>query len=152
MLLASVSTSTITSILGAVVVVGSALVFPWLQKKGVAVFKPRHSTLVVPGTRQEWLQRSCDALAATRSFSIVAVSDYDFELKAKFRRLVVWADLTANFISADSGPTRIDVTISVLPNLLTLVTGAEQRVLARFTRAIRGESVPQSDRVETSSR
>jgi hypothetical protein len=152
MLFASVSTSTITSILGAAVVVGSALVFPWLQKRGVAVFKPRHSTLMVPGTREEWLQRSCDALGATRNFSIVGASDYDFELKAKFRRLVVWAELTVNFVSADSGSTRIDVTISVLPNLLTLVTGAEQRVLARFTRAIRGGGLPESGRAKTSRR
>ena len=61
-MLLGTSFSTITSICGAVIVIGTAILFTWAQKKGVAVFQPRETTRVVPGTREEWLQRSCDAL------------------------------------------------------------------------------------------
>ena len=66
-------TSTITGIIAAAVLIGSAFLFPWLQKKGIVTFGPRSYTLIVPGTREEFLQRSCDALDAARHFSIVEV-------------------------------------------------------------------------------
>jgi hypothetical protein len=67
-------TSTIMGIIAAAVLVGSAFLFPWLQGKGIVTFGPRSYTLIVPGTREELLQRSCDALDAARHFSIAEVS------------------------------------------------------------------------------
>ena len=135
-MLLGVAFSTITSILGAVLVIASAILFPWAQKNGVALFRPREATRVVPGTRETWLQRSCDALGAARRFSIVSVSEYEFEVKAKYRRPPVWADLTVSLLPEGTDSTRINMSVSVLPNLLTLVTRADRRVLARFTKAL----------------
>jgi hypothetical protein len=132
-------TSTITGIIAAVVLIGSAFLFPWLQKKGIVTFAPRSYTLVAPGTREELLQRSCDALDAARHFSIVEVSDRDFEVKARYRVPPVWADLTVSLLQQDTGSTAIRATISVLPNLFTVVTVPERRIFARFTRAMREE-------------
>jgi hypothetical protein len=137
-MLIAVTFSQITSIGGAVLVIGTAILFPWLRKKGVAsaLFGPRDTSLVVPGTREEWLQRSCEAMDAARRFSIVDVSERDFELKAKYRVPPVWADLTFSFLQEGRDSTRINTSISVLPNLFTLITRPERRVLARFTRAL----------------
>jgi len=77
--------STITGIIAIAVLISSAFLFPWLQKKGIVTFGPRSYTLVAPGTREELLQRSCDALDAARRFSIAEVSDRDFEVKARYR-------------------------------------------------------------------
>jgi len=126
-------------IVGAVVLVGSAFLFPWLQKKGIVTFGPRSYTLVAPGTREELLQRSCDALDAARRFSIAEVSDRDFEVKARYRVPPVWADLTVSLLPQDTGSTAIRATISVLPNLFTVLTVPEQRIFARFTSAMRKE-------------
>jgi hypothetical protein len=132
-------TSTITGILGVAVLVGSAFLFPWLQKKGIVTFGPRSYTLLVPGTREEVLQRSCDALDAARHFSIAEVSDHDFEVKARYRVPPVWADLTFSLLPRDTDSTTISATISVLPNLFTVVTVPERRIFARFTGAMRKE-------------
>jgi len=132
-------TSTIMGILAAAVLIGSAFLFPWLQKKGIVTFGPRNYTLVVPGTREELLQRSCDALDAARHFSIVEVSDRDFEVKARYRVPPVWADLTVSLLSPDTGSTTIRATISALPNMFTVVTVPERRIFARFTGAMRTE-------------
>jgi len=132
--------STITGIIAAAVLIGSAFLFPWLQKKGIVTFGPRSYTLVVPGTREEVLQRSCEALDAARHFSIVEVSDRDFEVKARYRVLpLVSADLTVSLLRQDTGSTAIKATISVLPNLFTVVTVPERRIFARFTGAVRKE-------------
>ena len=130
-------TSTITGIIAAAVLIGSAFLFPWLQKKGIVTFGPRSYTLTVPGTREELLQRSCDALDAARHFSIAEVSDHDFEVKARYRIPPVWADLTVSLLPQDTDSTTIRATISVLPNLFTVVTVPERRIFARFTRAMR---------------
>jgi hypothetical protein len=132
-------TSTITGIIAAAVLIGSAFLFPWLQKKGYVAFGPRSYTLVVPGTREELLQRSCDALDASRHFSIAEVSDRDFEVKARYRVPPVWADFTVSLLRQDTDSTTIRATISVLPNLFTVVTVPERRIFARFTRALRKE-------------
>jgi len=131
--------STITGIIAAAVLIGSAFLFPWLQKKGIVTFRRRGYTLVVPGTREELLQRSCDVLDAARHFSIVEVSDRDFEVKARYRVPPVWADLTVSLLPQDTGSTAIRATISVLPNLFTVVTVPERRIFARFTGAMRKE-------------
>jgi hypothetical protein len=132
-------TSTITGIIAVAVLAGSAFLFPWLQKKGIVTFGPRHYTLIVPGTREELLQRCCDALDAARHFSIVEVSDRDFEVKARYRVPPVWADLMVSLLPQDTGSTAIKATISVLPNLFTVVTVPERRIFARFTGAMRKE-------------
>jgi hypothetical protein len=129
-------TSTITGIIAAAVLIGSAFLFPWLQKKGIVAFGPRSYTLLVPGTREELLQRSCDALDAARHFSIAEVSDHDFEVKARYRVPPVWADLTVSLLPQDTSSTTIKATISVLPNLFTVVTVPERRIFARFTGAM----------------
>jgi hypothetical protein len=139
-------TSTITGILAVAVLIGSAVLFPWLQKKGIVTFGPRSYTLLVPGTREELLQRSCDALDAARHFSIVEVSDRDFEVKARYRVPPVWADLTVSLLPQDTGSTTIRATISVLPNLFTVVTVPERRIFARFTGAMRKEGALPSER------
>ena len=126
-------------IVGAVVLVGSAFLFPWLQKKGIVTFGPRSYTLIVPGTREELLLRSCDALDAARHFSIAEVSDHDFEVKARYRVPPVWADMTISLLPQDTGSTALRATISVLPNLFTVVTVPERRIFARFTGAMRKE-------------
>jgi hypothetical protein len=131
--------STITGILAAAVLIGSAVLFPWLQKKGIVTFGPRSYTLIVPGTRDELLQRSCDAFDAARHFSIAEVSDRDFEVKARYRIPPVWADLTLSLLPEDTGSTVIKATISVQPNLFTVVTVPERRIFARFTSAMRKE-------------
>jgi len=131
--------STITGIIAAAVLLGSAFLFPWLQKKGIVTFGPRSYTLVAPGTREELLQRSCDALDAARHFSIAEVSDRDFEVKARYRMPPVWADMTVSLRPQDTGSTTIRATISVLPNLFTVVTVPERRIFARFTSAMRKE-------------
>jgi hypothetical protein len=138
--------STITGIIAAAVLAGSAFLFPWLQKKGIVTFGPRRYTLIVPGTREELLQRSCDALDAARHFSIAEVSDRDFEVKARYRVPPVWADLTVSLLPQDTGSTAIKATISVLPNLFTVVTVPERRIFARFTGAMRKEGVPPVNR------
>jgi len=138
--------STITGIIAAAVLIGSAFLFPWLQKKGIVTFGPRSYTLTVPGTREELLQRSCDALDAARHFSIVEVSDRDFEVKARYRVPTVWADLTVSLFSQDTGSIAIRATISVLPNLFTVVTVPERRIFARFTSAMRKEGALPSKR------
>jgi hypothetical protein len=132
-------TSTITGIIAAAVLIGSAFLFPWLQKKGIVTFGPRGYTLIAPGTREELLQRSCDALDAARHFSIVEVSDRDFEVKARYRVPPVWADVNVSLLPRDNGSTAIRATISVLPNLFTVVTVPERRIFARFTGAMREE-------------
>jgi len=133
-------TSTITGIIAAAVLIGSAFLFPWLQKKGIVTFGPRSYTLIVPGTREEVLQRSCDALDAARHFSITEVSDRDFEVKARYRVLpLVSADLTVSLLPQDTDSTAVRATISVLPNLFTVVTVPERRIFARFTSAMRKE-------------
>ena len=71
-----------------------------------------------------------------RRFSIEDVSEYEFEVKAKYRVPSVWADLTVSFLPEGMDSTRINIRISVLPNLFTLITRPERRVLARFTQAI----------------
>jgi len=132
--------STITGIIAAAMVIGSAFLFPWLQKKGIVTFGPRSYTLLAPGTREELLQRSCDALDAARHFSIVEVSDHDFEVKARYRVPPVWADLTVSLLAKDTtDSTVIKATISVLPNLFTVVTVPERRIFARFAGAMRKE-------------
>lgn len=93
-------------------------------------------TLIVPGTREELLQRSCDALDAARHFSITEVSDHDFEVKARYRVPPVWADFSVSLLPQDTDSTTIRATISVLPNLFTVVTVPERRIFARFTGAI----------------
>jgi len=133
-------TSTITGIIAAAVLIGSAFLFPWLQKKGIVTFGPRSYTLTVPGTREELLQRSCDALDAARHFSIAEVSDHDFEVKARYRIPPVWADMTVSLLPQDTNSTAIKATISVLPNLFTVVTVPERRIFARFTGALRNEA------------
>jgi hypothetical protein len=132
--------STITGIIAAAVLIGSAILFPWLQKKGIVTFGPRSYTLLAPGTREELLQRSCDALDAARHFFIVEVSDRDFEVKARYRVPPVWADVTVSLLPQDTGPTAIRATISVLPNLFTVVTVPERRIFARFTNAMRKQA------------
>ena len=139
-------TSTIIGIIAAAVLVGSAFLFPWLQRKGIVTFGPRSYTLIVPGTREELLQRSCDALDAARHFSIAEVSDRDFEVKARYRVPPVWADLTVSLFSHDTGSTAIRATISALPNLFTVVTVPERRIFARFTGAMRKEGALPSKR------
>ena len=134
-------TSTITGIIAMALLIGSAFLLPWLQKKGIITFGPRSYTLIVPGTREELLQRSCDALDAARHFSIAEVSDHDFEVKARYRVPPVWADLTVSLLPQDTGSTTIRATISVLPNLFTVVTVPERRIFARFTGAMRKEGV-----------
>ena len=67
------------------------------------------------------------------------VSDRDFEVKARYRVPPVWADLTVSLFSQDTGATAIRATISVLPNLFTVVTVPERRIFARFTGAMRKE-------------
>ena len=131
--------STITGIIAAAVLIGSAFLFPWLQKKGIVTFGPRSYTLLVTGTREELLQRSCDALDAARHFSIAEVSDHDFEVKARYRVPPVWSDLTVSLLPQDTGSTTIRATISVLPNLFTVVTVPERRIFARFAGAMRKE-------------
>jgi len=133
-------TSTIMGIVAAVVLIGSAFLFPWLQRKDIVTFGPRSYTFVGPGTREELLQRSCDALDAARHFSIVEVSDRDFEVRARYRVPPVWADLTLSLLPQDTGTTTIKATISVLPNLFTVVTVPERRIFNRFTSAIGEES------------
>ena len=142
-------TSTITGIIAAAVLIGSAFLFPWLQKKGIVTFGPRSYTLIVPGTREELLQRSCDALDAARHFSIAEVSDHDFEVKARYRVPPVWADFTVSLLPQDTDSTTIRVTISVLPNLFTVVTVPERRIFARFTGAMRKEDALPSNRPAT---
>ena len=132
-------TSTITGIIAAAVLIGSAFLFPWLQNKGIVTFGPRSYTLIVPGPREELLQSSCDALDAARHFSIAEVSDHDFEVKARYRVPPVWADLTVSLLPRDTDSTTIRATISVLPNLFTVVTVPERRIFARFTGAMRKE-------------
>ena len=139
-------TSTITGIIAAAALIGSAFLFPWLQKKGIITFGPRSYTLLVPGTREELLQRSCDALDAARHFSIAEVSDHDFEVKARYRVPPVWADMTVSLLPQDTGSTTIKATISVLPNLFTVVTVPERRIFARFTSAMRKEGALPSKR------
>jgi len=138
--------STITAIIAAAVLIGSAFVFPWLQNKGILTFGPRSYTLIAPGTKKELLQRSCDALDAARHFSIVEVSDRDFEVKARYRVPPVWAELTVSVLPQDTGATAIRATISVLPNLFTVVTVPERRIFARFTNAMRREGALPSKR------
>jgi len=133
--------STITGIFAAAVLIGSAFLFPWLQKKGIVTFGPRSFTLIVPGTREELLQRSCDALDAARHFSIAEVSDHNFEVKARYHVPPVWADLTVSLLPQDTGSTTIRATISVLPNLFTVLTVPERKIFARFTGPMRNEGV-----------
>jgi hypothetical protein len=132
--------STITGIVAAVVLIGSAVLFPWLQKKGIVTFRPRSHRLTMPGTSAELLQRACEALDAARHFSVVDVSDHDYEVKARYRVPPEWADLTIAFRSHGSDSTVITATISVLPNLFTVVTVPERRIFARFTAALRSEN------------
>ncbi len=137
--------STITGVVAAAVLIGSAFLFPWLQKKWPALFPPRSYTLIVPGTREELLQRSCDALDAARHFSIAEVSDHDFEVKARYRVPPVWADLTVSLLPHGTDSTAITVTISVLPNLVTVVAVPERRIFARFTKATHKEGAMTPD-------
>jgi hypothetical protein len=133
---------TVASILVPALIVLTAVVFPIAQKRGVWLFRPRTSSLVSSGTPDEWLQRCCDELEAARHFTVVEVSEYDDRIQAKYRRLVVWADLTVELLPEGEDATRITATVSVLPNLLTLVFSSEWRVLGRFARTIGAPSEP----------
>jgi len=139
-------TATITGIIAAAVLAGSAFLFPWLQKKGIVTFGPRRYTLLAPSAREELLQRSCDALDAARHFSIVEVSDRDFEVRARYRVPPVWAEMTVSLLPQDADSTAIKATISVLPNLFTVVAVPERRIFARFTGAMRKEGALPADR------
>jgi len=94
------------------------------------------TTFVVGGGRDAWLQRCCDALDATARFSIESVSEDDYQVKAKYRRPPVWGTLTVTLAPEGSDSTRINATVTVLPNGFTLIFGPGRRVLARFTRAL----------------
>jgi hypothetical protein len=138
----AVSSSTVSSIVVPVLILGTALVFPIAQRHCLSLFQPRTSSAVGAGTPDEWLQRCCDRLEAAPHFSIVEVSEYDHLVRAKYRRPPTWADLTVKFTPEEQGATRINTTVRVLPNLLTLVFGAERRLLGRFERAIGVPSQP----------
>ena len=140
----AVSFSLVVSIGATILVVATALIFPLAQKRGVAAFRPREATIVVPGTREEWLQRCCDGLTEHRHFSIVDVSEYECEIKAKYRVVPIWVELTVSLSPEGAASTRINATVTVLPNLFTLITTPENRVLVRFARAVGAEDRAQS--------
>jgi len=131
----AVSFSMVASIVVPVLILGTALVFPILQRRGVSVFQPRTSSVVASGAPDEWLQRCCDRLETARHFSVAEVSEYDHRIQAKYRRPPLWADLTVELVY-ENDATRINATVNVLPNLLTLVFGSEWPVLDRFASAI----------------
>jgi hypothetical protein len=129
--------STILSSLGWVLlIVLTTILFRWAQRKGVSIFGPRERDVVVLGTPEEWLQKSYEAFDSTRRFSIVDVSEDKCEVRAKYRRLLVWAELTVTCSPEGPEATKVNVSVLVSPNLLTLLTTAEHRVLARFIRAL----------------
>jgi hypothetical protein len=138
----AVSSSTVVSILVPALIVLTVVVFPIAQKRGVRLFQPRTSSVVASGSPDEWLQRCCDGLEVAPHFTVVEVSEFDDRIQAKYRRLVVWADLTVELLREGEDATRITATVSVLPNLLTLVFSSEWRVLGRFARAIGAPSEP----------
>jgi hypothetical protein len=94
------------------------------------------TTVVVGGGRDAWLQRCSDALNANARFSIESVSEDDYQLKAKYHRPPVWATMTVTLVPEGSDSTRINASVTVLPNGFTLIFGPGKRVLARFTRAL----------------
>ena len=127
--------STATGIVAAAVVIGTMLLFPWLQKKSIITFRSRSYAITVPGPRDVLLQKSCEALDAASHFSIIEVSDHDFEVKARYRVPPVWADLTISLAPQGTDSTVITATISVLPNLFTVLTIPARRIFARFAAA-----------------
>jgi hypothetical protein len=138
----AMSSSTLLSIAVPALIVLTALIFPIAQRRGASIFRPRTSSVVAPGFPDEWLQQCCDVLETTRHFSVVEVTEYDHWVQAKYRRPPVWADLKVEFVREEEGTTRINATVSVLPNLLTLAFSSEWRVLGRFARAIGAPSEP----------
>lgn len=138
----AISSSTVLSIAVPALIVLTALIFPIAQRRGVSMFQPRTSSIVVSGSPDEWLQRCCDGLEATRHFSVVEVSEYDHRVQVKYRRPPVWAELMVEFVREEEDASRINATVSVLPNLLTLAFSSEWRILGRFARAIGTPSDP----------
>jgi hypothetical protein len=138
----AISSSTVLSIAVPALIVLTALIFPIAQRRGASIFRPRTSSVVASGSPDEWLQRCCDGLDAARHFSVVEVTEYDRRVQAKYRRPPLWAELTVEFVREEEDATRINATVSVLPNLLTLAFSSEWRVLGRFARAIGAPSEP----------
>jgi len=94
------------------------------------------TTLVVAGTREELLQKCCDALEAAPRFSVVNVSEDQFQVEATYRRPPVWGKLVVTLLPEGTDSTRISARITLLPNLFTLIFAPQQRILGRFTRAL----------------
>jgi len=94
------------------------------------------TTLVVAGTREELLQKCCDALEAAPRFSVVNVSEDQFQVEATYRRPPVWGKLVVTLFPEGTDSTRISARITLLPNLFTLIFAPQQRILGRFTRAL----------------
>ena len=94
------------------------------------------ATLVVAGERDDLLQRCCDALEAAPRFSVVNVSEDQYQVEAKYRRPPVWGKLAMTLLPEGKDSTRINARITVLPNFFTLIFAPQQRILTRFTRAL----------------
>jgi hypothetical protein len=94
------------------------------------------TTLVVAGVRDELLQKCCDVLEAAPGFSVVNVSEDQFQVEAKYRRPPVWGKLVVTLVPEGAGSTRISARITLLPTLFTLIFAPQQRILTRFTRAL----------------
>jgi len=106
----------------------------------------RDSTLVMPGERDELLQKCCDALQATPRFSVATVSENQFRIDATYRRPPVWAKLAVTLLSEGSGSTRINIAVTVLPNLFTLLFAPQPRIVRRFTWALGQQASPDPGR------
>jgi len=102
----------------------------------------RDSTLVMPGERDELLQRCCDALESTPRFSVLTVSEDQFRIDAAYRRPPVWGKLTVTLLPEGMGSTRINIAVTVLPNLFTLPFAPQPRIVGRLTRALGQQAGP----------
>jgi len=138
----AVSYSLVFSIAVPALIVITGLLFPIAQRRGAAAFRPRTSSMVVQGTRVEWLQQCCDGLESARHFSVVEVSEYDYKIEAKYRLPPLWAQLTVELLFEEEDATRINATVNLSPNLFTWLTSPEWRILGRFARAVGAPSEP----------
>jgi hypothetical protein len=70
------------------------------------------TTVVVAGARDELLQKCCDALETAPRFSVVNVSEDQFQVEAKYWRPPVWGKLVVTLLPEGTDSTRISARIT----------------------------------------
>lgn len=107
-----------------------------LWNKAHVPFPPARSSHVVPGARDDWLKKCCEALGSAPGFSLLKISEDPSQLDATYRVPPVSARLNVTLSPEGEAATRIGATVTVSPNIFTFFSIPELTILTRFAQAI----------------